>query len=236
MKVAFAIGDRIELMHIKSAIGRKVSDKKYGSQVLDFDGDRTAQIAMPISEGKVIPLEIDDDYNLCFFTNSGLYQCTAQIKKRYTENRMYVMDVIFLTPLKKFQRRKFYRLDCLFPIRYRIVPKEQFEKKNEAEQDNEKDEILWEEGTISDLSGGGIRFHGNVECKKGDFVEIVLPLSLQSGIIPLSLYMKVVSCVHFEGSRVAYETRGEFLNINEKERETVIKYVFEEQRRRMRKE
>ena len=236
MKVAFAIGDRIELIHIKSAIGRKVSDKKYGSQVLDFDGDRTAQIAMPISEGKVIPLEIDDDYNLCFFTNSSLYQCTAQIKKRYTENRMYVMDVIFLTPLKKFQRRKFYRLDCLFPIRYRIVPKEQFEKKNEAEQDNEKDEILWEEGTISDLSGGGIRFHGNVECKKGDFVEIVLPLSLQSGIIPLSLYMKVVSCVHFEGSRVAYETRGEFLNINEKERETVIKYVFEEQRRRMRKE
>lgn len=236
MKVTFAIGDRIELMHIKSAIGRKVSDKKYGSQLLDFDGDRTAKIAMPISEGKVIPLEIDDDYNLCFFTNSGLYQCTAQIKKRYTENRMYVMDVIFLTPLKKFQRRKFYRLDCLFPIRYRIVPKEQFEKKNEAEQDNEKDEILWEEGTISDLSGGGIRFHGNVECKKGDFVEIVLPLSLQSGIIPLSLYMKVVSCVHFEGSGVAYETRGEFLNINEKERETVIKYVFEEQRRRMRKE
>lgn len=236
MKAAFAIGDRIELMHIKSAIGRKVSDKKYGSQVLDFDGDRTAKIAMPIREGKVIPLEIDDDYNLCFFTNSGLYQCTAQIKKRYTENRMYVMDVIFLTPLKKFQRRKFYRLDCLFPIRYRIVPKEQFEKKNEAEQDNEKDEILWEEGTISDLSGGGIRFHGNVECKKEDLVEIVLPLSLQSGIVPLSLYMKVVSCVHFEGSRVAYETRGEFLNINEKERETVIKYVFEEQRRRMRKE
>ena len=236
MKVAFAIGDRIELIHIKSAIGRKVSDKKYGSHVLDFDGDRTAQIAMPISEGKVIPLEIDDDYNLCFFTNSGLYQCTAQIKKRYTENRMYVMDVIFLTPLKKFQRRKFYRLDCLFPIRYRIVPKEQFEKKNEAEQDNEKDEILWEEGTISDLSGGGIRFHGSKECKKEDLVEIVLPLSLQSGIVPLSLYMKVVACVHFEGSRSAYETRGEFLNINEKERETVIKYVFEEQRRRMRKE
>ena len=111
-----------------------------------------------------------------------------------------------------------------------------FEKKNEAEQDNEKDEILWEEGTISDLSGGGIRFHGNVECKKEDLVEIVLPLSLQSGIVPLSLYMKVVSCVHFEGSRVDYETRGEFLDINEKERETVIKYVFEEQRRRMRKE
>ena len=236
MKVTFAIGDRIELTQLESSIGRKVSEKKYGSQVLDFDGDRTAKIAMPISEGKVIPLEIDDDYNLCFFTNSGLYQCTARVKKRYIENRMHVMDVIFLTPLKKFQRRKFYRLDCLFPIRYRIVPKEQFETEKEAVQGSENEELLWEEGTISDLSGGGIRFHGNVECKKEDLVEIVLPLSLQSGIVPLSLYMKVVSCVHFEGSRIAYETRGEFLNINEKERETVIKYVFEEQRRRLRKE
>ena len=45
-------------------------------------------------------------------------------------------------------------MECLFPIRYRIVPKEQFEKRNEAEHDNEKDEILWEECTISDLSGG----------------------------------------------------------------------------------
>ena len=236
MKVTFAIGDRIELTQLESSIGRKVSEKKYGSQVLDFDGDRTAKIAMPISEGKVIPLEIDDDYNLCFFTNSGLYQCTARVKKRYIENRMHVMDVIFLTPLKKFQRRKFYRLDCLFPIRYRIVPKEQFETEKEAVQGSENEEPLWEEGTISDLSGGGIRFHGNVECKKEYLVEIVLPLSLQSGIVPLSLYMKVVSCVHFEGSRIAYETRGEFLNINEKERETVIKYVFEEQRRRLRKE
>ena len=236
MKVTFAIGNRIELTQLESSIGRKVSEKKYGSQVLDFDGDRTAKIAMPISEGKIIPLEIDDDYNLCFFTNSGLYQCTARIKKRYIENRMHVMDVIFLTPLKKFQRRKFYRLDCLFPIRYRIVSKEQLEKQSEEEQDKENEEILWKEGTISDLSGGGIRFHGNEECKKEDLVEIVLPLSLQSGIVPLSLYMKVVSCVHFEGSRVAYETRGEFLNINEKERETVIKYVFEEQRRRLRKE
>ena len=98
-----------------------MSDKKYGSQLLDFDGDRTAKIAMPISEGKVIPLEIDDDYNLCFFTNSGLYQCTARIKKRYTENRMYVMDVIFLTPLKKFQRRKY----PAFILREAVLPMRQ---------------------------------------------------------------------------------------------------------------
>ena len=52
MKVAFAIGDRIELMHIKSAIGRKVSDKKYGSQLLDFDGTEPPKSQCPLARGK----------------------------------------------------------------------------------------------------------------------------------------------------------------------------------------
>ena len=75
MKVAFKIGDRIELTHSKSATGQKLSERKFGSQLLDFDGVRTAKIAMPILESRVIPLEVGDDYELCFFTNSGLYQC-----------------------------------------------------------------------------------------------------------------------------------------------------------------
>ena len=64
----------------------------------------------------------------------------------------------------------------------------------------------------------------------------MLPLSLQSGIVPLTFLMQVIACVHYEGSRSAYEIRGEFKNVKDAEREIVIKYVFEEQRRRMRKE
>ena len=226
MKITFEIGDRIEMTHIKSAMGRKLSERKYGSQVLDYDGIRTAKIAMPIFENRVVPLEVGDNYNLCFFTNSGLYQCVGKIQKRYAENKMYVMDVFFLTELKKFQRRKFYRLDCMFPIKYRPVPEGE-------EDDTPKD---WEEGTISDLSGGGMRFHGKQELERGSLIEVMLPLSLQSGIVPLTFLMKIIACVHYEGSRIAYEIRGEFQNVKDTEREVVIKYVFEEQRRRMRKE
>ena len=50
MKVTFAIGDRIELMHIKSAIGRKVSDKKYGSQILT--GTEPPKSQCPLARGK----------------------------------------------------------------------------------------------------------------------------------------------------------------------------------------
>ena len=80
-----------------------------------------------------------------------------------------------------------------------------------------------------------MRFHGKQELEKDSLIEVMIPLSLQSGIVPLSFLMRVIACVHYEGSRIAYEIRGEFQNVKDAERESVIKYVFEEQRRRMRK-
>ena len=36
-KNPFRIGDRVELTHVASALGRVLSENKYTSQVLDFD-------------------------------------------------------------------------------------------------------------------------------------------------------------------------------------------------------
>lgn len=250
MKVAFKIGDRIELTHSKSATGQKLSERKFGSQLLDFDGVRTAKIAMPILESRVIPLEVGDDYELCFFTNSGLYQCRARIRRRYSENNMHVMEVLFLTELTKYQRRKFYRLDCMFPIKYRLLSDIELQlreriQKDKWETEEAKDQCMaaldeipkdWKEGTISDLSGGGLRFHGKDQLERGTVVEVMLPLSLKSGVVPLTFFVRVIACMNYEGSRIAFEVRGEFIHIEDAEREIVVKYVFEEQRRRLRKE
>lgn len=250
MKITFEPGDKIELTHKKSAWGQKLSERKFGSQVLDFDGVRVVKISMPIYESKVIPLEVGDDYELCFFTNSGLYQCKGRVQKRYTENRVYVSDILLLSDLHKFQRRKFYRLDCMLSVKYRQISdvekilmeslrRDVFSTEEEKRQCEEALDNIpkdWEEGTISDLSGGGMRFHTKSELSKGKELEVMLPLSLQSGMVVLKVYLQVIACVYYEGSRIAYEVRGEFHNIKDSEREIVVKYVFEEQRRRMRKE
>ena len=246
----FEIGDRIELTQYSSVTGRKVSEKKYGSMLLDFDGIRTVKLSMPIIEGRVIPLETGDEYQLCFFTNSGMYQCLGRIEKRYTDNKLHIMEVVLLNELKKFQRRKFYRLDCMFPIKYRVITDVEVLLKERLAKDDfetpEDKEICkgayekicknWEEGTVSDISGGGIRFHSKNELKKNTKMEVMLPLSFSNGIVPVKFIMNVITCTYFEGSRNAYEIRGEFENVKDSDRETVIRYVFEEQRRRMSKE
>jgi c-di-GMP-binding flagellar brake protein YcgR len=245
----FEIGDRIELTQVSSASRGSVSDKKYGSKLLDFDGVRTAKLTMPILEGRIIPLEVGDEYDLCFFTNAGLYQCRGRINNRYVDNRVHVMEVFLVSELRKFQRRRFYRLDCMFPIKFRVISDVELLLKARLEEDvfdTEEDKVIcqgaydkirknWEEGTVSDLSGGGIRFHSRNELKKDTKMEVLLPLSFSNGIVPMQFSMKVISCTYFEGSRMAFEIRGEFENVKDTERETVIQYVFEEQRRRLRK-
>lgn len=244
------IGDRIELTQLSSSGFRKVSDKKYGSKLLDFDGIRTAKLSMPIYEGRLIPLEPDDEYNLCFFTKSGLYQCRARIRRRYVEDAIHVMDVHLIGELRKYQRRKFYRLDCMFPIKFRLLSNTEVILRKQLEVDNfetEEDKAIcmgaieklpkqWEDGTVSDISGGGIRFYSAKQMERDTKVEVMVPLSFSSGIVPIQFIMKVITCSYSEKSRVMFEIRGEFENVQDTERETVIRYVFEEQRRRMRRE
>lgn len=249
-KVFFQIGDRIEMTKQAAAGDIRKSDRKYGSMLMDFDGIRTVRLSMPIYEGRVIPLEVGDVYELCFFTGSGLYQCTGRITKRYIEDRIHMMDVFLITELQKFQRRRFYRLDCLFQIRYRVLSEVEQLLRRRMKEDNfeteedrricegalEKIPKKWEDGSASDLSGGGIRFQCSKEWKKGTKFEVMLPLSFQKGIVPVTFDMSVVSCSRYGESLTVYEVRGEFENVTDSERETVIRYVFEEQRRRMRKE
>lgn len=250
MKVAFEIGNRIEMTHVRSASGRKLSERKLGSQLIDFDGVRTAKISVPIIESRVVPLELGDDYEMCFFTNAGLYQCKARIQKRYSEKKMNVMQVFLLTELKKYQRRKFYRLDCMFSIKYRMLSDEEIAlreslKVDKWETEEKKRQCMatlegipkeWKEGTISDLSGGGLRFRGRDDMQREAVAEVMLPLSMKNGIVPLTFFIRVVSCTRFQGSPIDFEVRGEFVHIEDDEREIVVKYVFEEQRRRLRKE
>lgn len=221
-KNAIVIGDRIRMTQVSGSMGRTLSNNTYTSQVLDFDEERTIKAAMPIFEGKIIPLEVGDGYELVFYTKAGLYQCTAQVLKRYTEENMHVMDLQFTTELVKYQRRQYYRLDCMMTFRYRMP--------------EETEENCWKDGTITDLSGGGIRFRCREEIEKDSYLDVKIPLSFPEEIVPIQFQMKVIECRKTETDFRMFEIRGEFTGVSDMEREKVIQYIFEEQRRRMRKE
>lgn len=249
-RVVINIGDKIEMTHVKSSMRRKVSDCLYGSQLLDYDGMRSAKIAMPIYEGKVIPLELNDEYDLCFFTSVGLYRCRAKVVNRFRDKNMYVLEMEFLSLPKKFQRRQFYRLECMIEIRYRIISEEErtlgelisvstFEDESiRTAYENKLEEFPreWESAVLTDISGGGVRFWCQSRVEPGSFVEVVIPLAVDDGIISMKCMTKVVANVQIADGQNQNELRCEFENIDKDKRELIVKYVFEEQKRRLRKE
>ncbi len=249
-KAIINIGDKIELTHVKSAYRRKLSDRTYGSKLLDYDGFREAKVSMPIYEGKVVPLELDDEYDLCFFTSFGLFRCRAKVRKRTREGKMHVLHMEFLSLPKKYQRRKFFRLECMMEIRYReisqdekvlydLVEAEEIEDFERKLYEKKMCELAgrWNKALLTDISGGGVRMQCKDKVELGTFIEVDIPLETTSaGSYRFCCLAKVVATLDINNGVYHSELRCEYENIGREQRESVVKYVFEEQKRRLRKE
>ncbi len=248
-KVVINVGDKIELTHVRSAIGRKLTVSRYTSQLLDYDGLRTAKISMPIFEGKIIPLELNDEYDMCFFSSSGLYRCRAKVIKRFREANMYMLIMQFESLPKKFQRRQYYRLECMLPMRYRVITEEEktlrdFLETNQFEDpalreayENKLDEFTkdWQDALLTDISGGGVRYQCKKGVEAGTYIEFEIQLDFGNESSLLKGIAKVVTRIDIPGDSKS-EERCEFEEIGNQERELIVKYVFEEQKRRLRKD
>ena len=88
-----------------------------------------------------------------------------------------------------------------------------------------------------DLSGGGIRFMAEEEGKKGEYLFISMLLRSLDNNQLLEIAGRVLSCNRVEGDRgkKKYEYRVQFLTRDQKKREAIIKYIFEQERKNRQK-
>lgn len=243
-----SIGDKIDLMK-KSNDSIQVDIKQFVSQLFDY-GDHEAIIAMPINNGKLVLLEIGERYQLCFYTKRGLYQCDGVIVERFLENGISQITVRFLTDFEKLQRRQYYRLNYIMDIEYRIETKmereyiKRFEENQflipKEKEDCSNDLIviqnLWVCGKSNDISGGGIRFHTNIQGDQGnngDRIRIKLWLINQTNRRELIVVGLIKSIMKLLNKTGYYEYRVEFLELSYEQREAIIRFIFQEERKRI---
>lgn len=245
-----SIGDKLELKSIRFSAKEIENEKVYKSQVLDFIDEDTASILMPIEGGRVIPLTIGDKYNLCFYTKKGLYQCKSVITDRSRINNVFVLTVQFTSELEKYQRRQYYRLKYLLEFKYSIITDMEISimnklrnnnaKKEEEKQafldtlDSIKKEIL--SGTILDISGGGARFVSGHNHEHGNMIQMLLDFDNGLGAKNFQIQAIIVSSDKMINRQGFYEHRVQFIDMTKEEREAIIKFIFEEERRQRKKE
>ena len=138
------------------------------------------------------------------------------------------------TPLSKLQRREFYRFNCMMEVQYRAI----LEGEEIDVKEMERAEVLklnWSKAVMIDLSGGGMKLATTLQANKQDEVQISMVLPLSTGAKQYYIKGVVVASIPSANLSNVFEHRIEFKDITNQEREEIIKYIFEEERRRRQK-
>lgn len=228
------IGDKFDLEKIEKRLAAD-PDKKpdvYVSQVLDIGPDDSLYVAMPIHEGKIIPLSVGQEFYATFFSKSGLLQSKVIIIDRFKKGTLFLMEIQLLTALKKIQRREFFRFPCRIPLEYRVI--DDFEK-NQIELEQEyridEDKLEWKNGIILDLSGGGIRFVSANQEEKGAIVQVRFEITNGETTEILYVFAQLLRTERNPNRNTLFDNRIEFWHMNQGIREKIVRFVFYEQRR-----
>ncbi|MCR5001447.1 MAG: flagellar brake protein [Lachnospiraceae bacterium] len=232
------LGDKLELETIDNSKGRnELSEKKnYRSQVYDIVSEDQIKIAMPMEQGKVILLPVDGEYNICFYTQTGLYQCLARVIDRYKSDNIFVLVMELTTDIRKYQRREYYRLNCVLDMKARSVSDLSGDK-GPTEQVHFLDtDLTFSNGTMVDISGGGARFISRDRYPKGSNIQFAFTLFVNGKLTEYKLLGRVLYSEELESRAGSYEHRIQFINIMNDERESIIKFIFEEERKIRRRE
>lgn len=239
-------GDNISMSR-PGAATEEARKLELASKVLEFDGDRTMKIAMPMAKLTYIALEPGEIVLMYFFSSGVMFFAEGRVVDRAHEDKMPVATVTLITEPELMQRRQFYRIECIIDAQTHELTEDELKVIEELDS-KERESIghlskyldslvedvpKWEEGVIVDISGGGIRYHSEEERNKGDRELLAMKLKSEGNIKEYHLLLSIVSSERKTVNRkVFYENRAKFISINDKDREAIVRFVFEEDRKK----
>lgn len=227
-------GDRIELksMEKKASIldDSGPVTKSYVSQVQNIISEERLEIVMPMEGTKLVLLPVDAMFDMYLTTRSGLYQCFVRVIDRYKSNNLYLLAVELTSNLRRYQRREYYRFSCALEMSSRELIEE------EAKVVDTIDAFLipglpLKQSVIVDISGGGLRFLANHQYDAGSFIYIKYTLAVREKVKEYNVVGKVLSSRPSENRKGVFEHRVQYVNMANDDREEIIRYIFEEERK-----
>lgn len=232
------IGNKIDICSLEKDDRKKHDGKKLPilvSQLEEIDEDGELVIQMPMYKGKLVLLSLGSRYELMFYTKRGLYRAVCQVTDRYKEDNFFMVKVMLRSNLTKFQRREYFRLECIIGMDAYELQREEAMMLSGANleqriSDPEVAQTL-SKAVIVDISGGGIRFISERKHEAGDYLAVHMTLSNENIDKDIWVVVSIVSCRKAAQNMERYETRAEYIHMGNKLREIIIKYIFDEDRK-----
>lgn len=239
MDSRIAIGDKLELQKIETrlSVNPEVASQTYTSQVLDESESGEYLVSMPVKEGKVIPLSVGQELYATFYSKSGLYRCQVEVTNRYKQGQFFIMEITQKTTLNKIQRREYYRFHYNRPIKYRILnDAEQKLIEQDAVYDENVNSKEWKAGVMIDLSGGGIQFVSDTKEKQDSYLQVCFEINEDGKEKHVYAFAILLRSDRNQNKSTLYDHCLMFWKMDDKTRERIIRFIFDEQRKNRSKE
>ncbi len=231
-------GNRVEIQAVERVRPADDNERKkvYTSQVRDIFSEDQLEIYMPMEKTKMILLPVNTEFDLYFYTQSGLFQCFANVVDRYKDDNQYVLLMELTSNLRKFQRREYYRLSCALEMSARPLEKEERDAIERSDSRVLVPGLPLKRSVVVDISGGGIRFVSSYKYEPDSLLYVKYNLVIDGVSKEYTLITKVLTSKEVEGRSDVYEHRAQYVNIDTYDREEIIRFIFEEERKHRKRE
>lgn len=209
----------------------------YTTQIYDILSEERLEIIMPMEKSKIILLPVGGEFDLFFYSENGLYQGRAKVAERYKRGSTYILAFDLTSNLRRDQRREYYRFSCAIEMRTRPLEEEELAafKKNAAKEEFLVPDLALKKCVMVDISGGGLRFVANYVCEEGSILLCRYQLETVEGTKIFEVLGKVLYVRENDNRPGIYEHRVQYIDIADEAREDIIRYIFEEERKNLKK-
>lgn len=232
------IGCKVEIRIVQEArreAENPAAHNFYSTKVADIDRDNSViYVTAPIEAGLPKYLQANIRYDFIFITEYGLYRAEGQCIGRKKEGEILLNAIALTTNTAKFQRREYYRESCSIPVDFVEISDEvaKFDNILDIQKASKEDATLPDFGTILDISGGGIRYSTPTKVKTNVYNLYLFEIGQEGNKKDVMVIGYVIASDPVQDRTDLYHNRVQFIFKNEKEREKIVQFVFEEQRRK----
>ncbi|MCR5453298.1 MAG: flagellar brake protein [Lachnospiraceae bacterium] len=210
--------------------------RTFSTKISEVKEDGTVTFDAPIEKGRIITFAPEVKYEFLFSSDRGFFLAVGQIVKNYRLDTLYMMDVMLISPLERYQRREYYRIECSLNISILYLTDdvselEEYDNIDDYLLDNYDEDRMVGHGTIANISGGGALFYSSLDLDEDDCVLLAVRFDEDDPYEPdTNLVCRILERnIGMDFDNIAY--RVEFVFSNAKFREKIIKFVFDEERR-----
>ena len=216
-------GDKIDIF----ASGLSDNSTSYKSSFSDKLTDSMWEITMPVDSGRVVLFQLGTQFDFIIYTqNKTILKSSAIVRQRYRKENMYFLAIELINNLEKIQRRQFFRAESEPEFCKKMYKNHAINSKN----------MNTVKSVILDISGGGIRFSLSTPLEEGTYFMAQFSLALEECTQQFNIVCKVINCTQSLDYADRYFARSKFIFDRMTEREKIVRFVFEEERRIRRRE